>query len=83
MLISKQLYMRKSLLSSEEYRGVKSQCHEIFDFRFFSCISFPQAPEYRAVSIFRKFSKILAAQGAPSVLSTPVANEKSSIRKVF
>jgi hypothetical protein len=33
---------------------LNGQCHEIFDFGFFSCISLPQAPEYhiRAVSIF-------------------------------
>jgi hypothetical protein len=32
--------------------SLKGQCHEILDFRFFSGISFPQAPEYpiRAVS---------------------------------
>ncbi len=33
---------------------LKGQCHEIFDFRLFYEISFPQAPEYhmRAVSNF-------------------------------
>ncbi len=34
------------------------------------------------LKLFRKFAKIFAAQGAPPML-TPVANKKSSIRKVF
>ncbi len=35
---------------------LKGQCHEIFDFRFSTWISFPQAPEYttKAVSNFFK-----------------------------
>ena len=43
---------------------LKGQCHEIFDFCFFSWISFPQAPEYtnRAVSNFfensRRYSQL-------------------------
>ncbi len=43
---------------------LKWQCQEIFDFRFFSWISFPQAPEYpiRAASIFfensRRYSQL-------------------------
>ncbi len=39
--------------------SLKGQCHEIFDFWFFSWISFPQAPEYtiRTVSIFVKNSR--------------------------
>ncbi len=42
----------------------KGQCHEIFDFWFFSWISFPQSPEYtmRAVSNFfensRRYSQL-------------------------
>ncbi len=38
---------------------LKGQCHEIFDFCFFSWISFPQAPEYtnRAVSNFNENSR--------------------------
>ncbi len=58
-------------------RAVSGQCHEIFDFWFFSWISFPQAPEYtkRAVSnFFKKFAEIFAAQGTPPVLLTPVEN---------
>ncbi len=43
---------------------LNGQCHEIFDFWFFSWISFPQAPEYitRAVSNFfensRRYSQL-------------------------
>ncbi len=38
---------------------LKGQCHEIFDFWFFSRISFPQAPEYtiRVVSNFFENSR--------------------------
>jgi hypothetical protein len=50
----------------EKFRvqSLKGQCHEIFDFWFFSWISFPQAPEYtiRAVSNFcensRRYSQL-------------------------
>ncbi len=42
---------------------------------FFSCISFPQAPEYTIrecrLEFFRKFAKIFAAQGAPPVANLP------------
>ncbi len=67
---------------------LKGQCHEIFDFWFSSWISFPQAyPEHtiRAVLIFFfNLAEILAAQGAPPVSLTPVANwKKSSIIKVI
>jgi hypothetical protein len=44
---------------------LKGQCHEIFCFRFFSGINFPQAPE--------KFAEIFASQGAPPVSMTLVA----------
>ena len=37
--------------------SLKGQCHEIFDFWFFSWISFPQAPEYTIRDI-SNFSKI-------------------------
>ncbi len=56
--------------------ALKGQCHEIFDFRFFSSISFPQAPEYpiRAVSNFfensRKNSQLMLAN-LPPVVATP------------
>ncbi len=45
-------------------KRLKGQCHEIFDFWFFSWISFPQAPEYtiRDVSNFfensRRYSQL-------------------------
>ncbi len=56
--------MRKLLVMYKE--ALKGQCHEIFDFWFFSWISFLQAPEYtiRVVSIFfQKFVEIFVAQG--------------------
>ncbi len=43
--------------------GLKGQCHEIFNFRY--------------------FAEIFAAQGALPVSLTPVATEKSLIRKVL
>jgi hypothetical protein len=43
----------------EQHASLKGQSHEIFNFWFFSWISFPQAPEYtfRAVSNFFKNSR--------------------------
>ncbi len=37
----------------------QGHCHEIFDFRVFSCVSFPQVPKYpiRAVSNFCRSSR--------------------------
>ncbi len=55
---------------------LKEQCYEIFDFRFFSWISLPHAPEYpiSAVSnFFEKFVKIFTAQGASPVSLMPMA----------
>ncbi len=46
---------------------LKGQCHKIFCFRFFSWITFPQAPDNndRIISnFFRKFTVIFASQGA-------------------
>jgi hypothetical protein len=63
-----------------DLHSLKGQCHEIFDFWFFSWISFPQSPEYtlRVVSNFlRKFAEIFAAKGLPPVSTTPVANAKN------
>ncbi len=60
--------------------ALKGQRHEIFDFRFSTWISFPQAPDYtiRAVSNFsQKFAEIFAAQDAPPVSLTSVANRKN------
>ncbi len=55
--------------------SLKGQCHEIFCFWFFSWISFPQASDYtiRAENFERKFAEIFAAQGLPTVSTTPVA----------
>ncbi len=54
--------------------SLKGQCHEIFDFRFFTWISFPQAPDCTVSNFFRKLAEIFAAQGAPPVSLTPMAN---------
>ncbi len=62
------------------------QCHEIFDFRFFTLISFPQAPDYtiRADSNFRKFSEIFADQDAAPVALAPLgANGKNRKSEKF
>ncbi len=59
-----------------EFR-LKGQCHEIFCIRFFSWITFVQAPDnnIRIISnFFEKFAEIFASQGAPPVSLTPVAN---------
>ncbi len=59
---------------------LKGQCHGIFDFRLFFMNQFPHALEYpiRAVSnFFSKIAEIFAAQGAPSVSMTLVANRKN------
>ncbi len=57
---------------------------EIFDFRFFSWINFPQAPEYPIIPLFRKFAEIFAAQGEPPLSTTPDDKwKKSSIWKVL
>ncbi len=56
---------------------LKGQCHEIFCFRFFSWITFPQAPENNSrviYNFFWKFEEIFAGQGAPPVSTTPLAN---------
>ncbi len=42
-------------LSGQWGRGLKGQCHEIFDFWFFSWISFPQASEYTTTAISNFF----------------------------
>jgi hypothetical protein len=65
---------------SQKSRGTVplGQCQEIFCFRFFSWIIFPQAPEnnFRVISnFFQKFVEIFASKGASSPVSTkPVAN---------
>ncbi len=58
---------------------LKGQCHEIFDFRFFCMNQFPPSLwDYHSghFKFFRKAEEIFAAQGAPPVSLTPVANEK-------
>jgi hypothetical protein len=59
---------------------LKGQCHEIFDFWFFSWISFHQSPEFTIQALsnfFWKFAEIFATLGAPPVSLTPVANGKN------
>jgi hypothetical protein len=58
---------------------LKGQCHEIFDFRFSTWISFPKhltIPK-GPFRIFSKFTETFAVQGAPLVSLTPVANGKN------
>ncbi len=64
---------------------LKGQRHEIFDFKFFHESVSPKLWGYHSgrFEFFRKFAEIFAAQGAPPVSLTPVANEKISIRKVL
>ncbi len=42
-------------LPRQFYAMLKGQCHEIFDFWFFSRISFPQAPEYTIMVVSNFF----------------------------
>ncbi len=62
--LSASLHQTHSNCKEAHFNGLKGQCHEIFDFCFFSWISFPQAPEYtnRAVSNFfensRRYSQL-------------------------
>ncbi len=67
-----------------ELHTLKGQCHEIFDFRFSTWISYPQAPEYtiRAVRVFFKYAEIFAAQ-VHHRCDTGGKLKKSSIRKVL
>ncbi len=53
------LQQRDDVLHKNPVQNLKGQWHEIFDFWFFSWISFPQAPEYtiRAVSNFFENSR--------------------------
>ncbi len=63
---------------------LKGQCHEIFDFKFSTWISFPQ-PLIIPIGPFRIFSKlpeIFTVQGAPPVSLAPVANGKN-LQSVF
>jgi hypothetical protein len=40
------------------FNCLKGQCHEIFCFWFFSCISFPQAPEYAIRTVLHFFKNL-------------------------
>jgi hypothetical protein len=57
--------------------NLKEQCHEICDFSFFSCLSFPQATEY-TIGAYGKFNAGVLDTGGngklPPVSLTPVAN---------
>jgi hypothetical protein len=67
-------------------RELKEQYHEIFDFWFFSWISFPQAPEYTNWTIlnFLKLrGDIRSSRCTNSVIDTIGKWKKSSIIKVF
>ncbi len=46
-------YFYTGLVGAKNY--LKGQCHEIFDFRFFSRISFPQVPEYTIRAVLNFF----------------------------
>jgi hypothetical protein len=75
-----------SRYSTERIVSLKGQCHEIFDFRFFSLISFPQSPEdtMRAVSNFfensGRYSQLKVCHG---VVDTGGKCKKSSNIKVL
>ncbi len=57
-------------ISSNSRNPLKGQCHEIFCFRFFSWIAFPQAPD----------NNIRIISNLPPVSLTPVANNGNNIR---
>jgi hypothetical protein len=65
---------------------LKGQCHEIFDFWFFSCISFLQAYEYTSTA-FSKFFKIRGdirgSRCTTGVNDTGGKWKKSSSRKIL
>jgi hypothetical protein len=72
----------RSIRVDYHIRTLKGQCLKIIEFRFFSWISFPQAPEYpiRPFKICSQIQReIFAAQGAPTVSRTLMANEKKSL----
>jgi hypothetical protein len=58
---------------------LKGQCHEIFDsgFQHGSVSHKPLIIPLGPFQIFQKFAEIVAAQGAPPVSTTPVANGKN------
>ncbi len=65
---------------------LKGTLAQDFDFRFFSWISFSPRPWVYLqgrCEFFWKFTEIFAAQDAPSVLLTPVANGKNLQLETF
>ncbi len=66
---------------------LKGQCHEIFDFWFFSWISFPQAPEYtiRVVSNFfensRRYSQLKVCHRCQRSISFCTRLWRGSVRR--
>ncbi len=81
-------YTNQPLYSSfrNDSIGLKGQCHEIFDFRFFheSVSPKPLSIPIGCVKFFWKFTEIFAAQGAsPCCRPTSRKWKKSSVRKVF
>ncbi len=61
---------------------LKGQCHKILDFRFFSWISFPQAPEYTIRAVSYMYINVclqvhlawFCSHYLPPALLTPAAN---------
>ncbi len=49
---------KQTFMELTQYIYLKGQCHEIFCFRFFSWIIFPQAPKKNIRFTFRNLSKI-------------------------
>jgi hypothetical protein len=62
------------------FNSLKGQCHEIFGYWFFFHESVSPQPLSIPIGPFRifpKFSEIFAAESAPPVFLTPVANGKN------
>ncbi len=59
------LYFRiRSAAWNKGINSLKGQCHDIFDFRFFSWISFPWVTHEGRFEFFRTNAEIFAAQGS-------------------
>jgi hypothetical protein len=66
--------------------GLKGQCHQIFDFRFSTWISFQQAPDYtiRAFSnLFKKLWRYLLTRCTTRVVHTGGKWKKSEKFSLF
>jgi hypothetical protein len=78
--ITYQYFIDVAPLKTIMYRAIKTtgtlkgQCHEIFDFWFFSLTSFPQAPECTVRTVSRRYSQLNDTGGKC---------KKSSIKKVL